>query len=128
VRYGDTLKNIATGKYKVVVTDKITGFVRIDSIWVYEPGANLNATISIDTLVCLDSSTARLRCSVTGGTKFYKYKWNNNAKLDSSVLLKVPAGTHSVIVTDRRGCTDTAEATVVNPARWSFSISRNNVA
>jgi hypothetical protein len=127
VRYGDTLKNIATGKYKVVVTDKITGFVRIDSIWVYEPGANLNATISIDTLVCRDSSTARLRCSVTGGTKFYKYKWNNNAKLDSSVFLKVPAGTHSVIVTDRRGCTDTAEATVVNPARWSFSIGRNNV-
>lgn len=128
VRFGDTLKNLKAGRYTVVVTDVINGFVRLDSIMVAEPAGHLAVTVSTtDSLVCRDSSTARLKADVTGGTRSYRYMWNNNSGLNSQVLSNVPAGRHSVIVTDARGCTDTAEVRVVNPPAWNFTISTANV-
>ena len=126
-RFNDSLINVPAGIYTVVVTDLITGYVKMDSVKVGEPAAVLAASITIDPLLCRDSSTAQLHTLVTGGTKLYKYKWNNKVALDSSVLVKVGAGTHYVVVTDKRGCKDTVEVKVANPARWNFSIARNDV-
>ncbi|MFM7765117.1 MAG: SprB repeat-containing protein, partial [Sphingomonadales bacterium] len=127
VRFDDTLRNVPKGTYTVVVTDLKTGIVRIDSIKVNEPAAALSTSITIDSLICRDSSNAKLTCKVTGGTAPYSYKWNGNSLLNGSTLLKVGSGTHSVVVTDRRGCSETSSVTVINPKRWTIGISRTNV-
>ncbi|MFN5218318.1 MAG: gliding motility-associated C-terminal domain-containing protein, partial [Sphingomonadales bacterium] len=127
VRFDDSLKNVPKGTYTVVVTDAKTGIVRIDSIKVGEPAAILTTSITIDSLICRDSSNAKLTCKASGGTTPYGYKWNGNVLLNNSVLQKVGVGSHSVVVTDRRGCMDTADVTVVNPKRWVITKSRDNV-
>jgi len=127
VRFDDTLRNVPKGTYTVVVTDLKTGIVRIDSIKVNEPAAALSTSITIDSLICRDSSNAKLICKVTGGTAPYYYKWNGNSLLNGSTLLKVGSGTHSVVITDSRGCSETSSVVVVNPKRWTIGISRTNV-
>ena len=53
--------------------------------------------------------------SVTGGTGSYTYKWDGSPVATSNSLSNIPAGTHTVVVTDSLQCT--ATSTIVLQAK-----------
>lgn len=59
--------------------------------------------------------------TVSGGTTAYRYRWSNGDTTQN--LQAVTAGTYTVTVTDAKGCTATASATVTQPARITVGAS-----
>ncbi|MBK9449666.1 MAG: HYR domain-containing protein [Bacteroidetes bacterium] len=74
--------------------------------------------------VCVNANTASVLANASGGTPGYTYLWSPS-NLTTSSLTGVGAGTHSVTVTDARGCTATGSTTVgthpVTPSTFNVS-------
>jgi hypothetical protein len=75
-------------------------------------------------IVCVNANTASVLANASGGTPGYTYLWSPS-NLTTSSLTGVGAGTHSVTVTDARGCTATGSTTVgthpVTPSTFNVS-------
>ncbi len=101
------LLNVASGSYKVVVTD--TNNCK-DSVTasVAQPG-NLVLSMSATPASCgLTNGTASL--AVTGGANPYSYLWNNG--FTTSTISNLAAGSYTVTVTDSNSCTKIDSVTV----------------
>ena len=120
---GDTTlfaDSLAAGWHTFTVIDAAQDTV-VDSIEITEP-AILIANTAIDSNVtCFDLSNGGATVSATGGTTPYTHSWSNTATTAS--IAGVKAGTYSVIVTDKNGCTDSTGATITQPDSIEFSIS-----
>jgi len=68
-----------------------------------------SSTLAVTTTTTGNSATA----IVTGGQSPYTYTWSNGST--SATATNLLAGTYTVTVTDKLGCTKTAEAIVVGP-------------
>jgi uncharacterized protein YijF (DUF1287 family) len=73
--------------------------------------------------------------TVVGGVAPFTYAWtaSNGGSIpagqeDDEDLTSVPIGTYSVTVTDKKGCSATAQATVTQPSIVTLSASHTNVS
>lgn len=73
---------------------------------------------------CFGQSTAALSINATGGTSPYTYAWSNGSTTTSATGL--PAASHSVIITDIKGCSTTKSLTVTQPAQLATSLTQSN--
>ncbi len=90
------------------------------------PTAVINAS-DIDDVSCFGTNTGRLRVTAQGGAgTTYSYLWIAQGSTDAFANSLV-AGTYSVIVTDTRGCKDTATATVAEPNPLSATMTQRDV-
>ncbi|MFV8375387.1 SprB repeat-containing protein, partial [Flavobacterium sp. GSP11] len=94
------------------------------------PGAPIQLNLSLSPAATAVATAApcfggngSVNLTVVGGTGPFTYAWTatNGGSIpsgqeDDEDLTSVPAGTYSVIVTDSKGCGDTATATVTQPA------------
>ena len=60
-----------------------------------------------DSPSCPNDQTGTIYVEASGGTPPYVYRWNTNPPQDSQLIRGLPAGTYSVTVMDRNGCTFT---------------------
>lgn len=88
-------------------------------------GCNMSATATSTNALCNGDATGAVDLTVSGGTAPYTYSWNNSATTED--LSGIAAGTYSVNVTDAKGCTSSASATVGEPAALTTSVSGTNV-
>ena len=110
-----TITGLAAGTYVITVTDG-NGCTSIDNITLTQPTNPLTATVgSIINVACRGSATGAIELTVSGGTAPYQYNWPAPVP-DVEDPNGVPAGTYVVTVTDSKGCTATASATVTQPA------------
>ncbi|NVK05552.1 MAG: hypothetical protein HWD92_12060, partial [Flavobacteriia bacterium] len=110
----DTAVALAAGTHIVTVTDS-NGCSTTASVSVGQPSTAVSAGGSVLTQVlCFGDSTATARATASGGTSPYTYAWSNGQTTRTATGLW--AGTHTVVVTDANGCTDTATVTVTEPA------------
>jgi hypothetical protein len=115
---------LATGNYTYTVTDNkrctTTGSVAIDS-----PSCkNLTASIAqTSTLKCFNDKTASLKVSVTGGTKPYKYIWNQNIPTDS-IANNLGAGPYIVTVSDNVNCKTTQSIIITQPTALTATYTK----
>lgn len=65
-------------------------------------------------LTCNGANTGSINLSVAGGTSPYSYAWSNGFNAEDPTGLT--AGTYTVVVTDKNGCTQTASYTLTQPA------------
>lgn len=107
---GQTTSSITVGAGSYSVTATLNNCVADTSITVFEY-PQLQISLSADSSSC-EEANGRIVATITGTTAPYSYLWSNGAVGDT--LLNVMAGSYSVTVTDRGGCTATASATVTD--------------
>lgn len=94
-----------------------------------QPGCPDPVIITLDSLVnleCFGIPTGYIGVSVTGGSGLYYAQWNTNPIQTTSYAHNLPAGFHSIYVTDTQGCGDTLTVEITQPAGSFPVVSGNN--
>src|SRR5690606_32334068 len=112
------------GTYIVTVTDA-NSCTDTASVTITEPTA-LSASAITTNVSCNGGSNGTVDLTVTGGTAPYTFVWGNTATTEDMTGLQ--AGTYNVTVTDAKGCTETATATVTEPTVLSASAVTTSVS
>lgn len=107
---------LEAGNYTVVATDANGCSGQVDLVVLNKVG--VVATASVTNSGC-GTAEAVLTISAENGVEPYQYSINNGASQSSNVFTNLPAGSHSVLVTDINDCSFTLEQTI--PAGVSYS-------
>lgn len=119
---GQTIANLTgltAGTYSVIITDN-KGCSSTQNVIITQPVSGLTATPGSTNAAC-GSSNGTVSVTASGGTPTYIYNWSTGAT--TAGITGLTAGTYSVIVTDNKGCSQTAIATVAGSPGPSASIS-----
>ncbi|HRD82204.1 MAG TPA: SprB repeat-containing protein, partial [Saprospiraceae bacterium] len=107
---GQTLTVTTPGTYCVTVVDtEWCGIVECVKI----SAGSINLNVQATNLTCPNVNTGQVQATVTGGAPPYTFQWSNG--LQGPAISNLAAGTYTVTVTDTRGCSVTATATVTSP-------------
>jgi gliding motility-associated-like protein len=107
------LTNISGGTYILTVTDA-NGCSDTASTFVPEP---ISLVISLDSVdvSCFNGSDGQAQVTVNGGTMPYVYLWTPSNQ-STPIASNIPAGWHTVSVTDANGCAAVDSIFVNQPA------------
>ncbi len=108
---GNKFNNLSGGLYPVYVKDS-NGCTNQEVVKVNEPEP-LTAAVGIVDVYCSGGNNGAIILTVEGGTRPYRYHWNNLATTED--LFNIPMGTYTVVVTDANGCTYTNSYKVNQP-------------
>ncbi len=120
--------NIPAGIYTVTVTDH-NGCNNTVSDTVFQP-TQINALITnIDSVICYGESNGSVTVIASGGTPGpgYNYLWNTTPSQSTATALNVPAGTYTVTVSDKNGCTQSTFAQVLQPNELLITLDPDDV-
>ena len=120
-----TANNLTAGNYTLNVTD-LNGCTEIFDVTINEPdeiifgvepnafyGNDSTATISYH-ISCNGLSDGSAIVNLGGGTAPYSFAWSTGGS--NQIETGMPAGNHSVTVTDNQGCSDNMNITLVEPS------------
>ena len=118
---------LKAGNYSVLISD-LNGCTTSTIVTITEP-IGMTASITAQTNVfCSGNSTGSATVTANGGISPYTYFWNTTPIQTSDTAINLPIGTYTVTITDAKGCTTTAQATVTEPNGIVTSIgSQTNV-
>jgi hypothetical protein len=100
---------LSAGMYSLTATDQ-NGCTHVDSAWVFEPDTLALMTSSTPDTSGMGVGTATV--SVNGGTPPYSYAWSDALGQSTATAYHLHAGTYSITVADRNGCTVLEQVTV----------------
>jgi hypothetical protein len=112
--------NLSPGTYRVTVQDA-NGCVDVDTFSINPAQNNLACSITPTSnfngfvLSKWGANDGKLRVDITGGNPQFSVMWSNNATTNE--IVNLAAGTYSVTVTDRLGCTCISTYTINNPCK-----------
>ena len=108
------LSALAAGSYTFKVTDG-NGCEKTGTVTIIEP-AVLSVSISTNTSVdCYGNSTGSLTVTGTGGSNPYSYNIAGGTYGSSNTFSSLTAGTYTIGIKDKNGCTNNVSATVTEP-------------
>jgi len=110
---GNPITGLGQGTYTVVLRDNGGCEFTINNIQLTEP-PQLTVTANLLQDASCANNAGNLSASPNGGTPGYSYQWDGNPALNLATYNNAPPGMHTVVVTDSRGCTASASATVSN--------------
>lgn len=121
----DTITGLSAGMYYVTISDAagLTCFTK-DTLLITQPTpvvAAINNTIPV---TCNGLATGSATASGSGGTPSYSYLWDNGATTATTNTLN--AGNRKVIVTDSKGCKDSAFILITQPAVLDVTLNDTN--
>jgi hypothetical protein len=119
------LNNLGVGLYTVTITDA-NGCSLSKNRAVIEPPVLTCSTSVIASANC-NACNGVAKVDVFGGTPIYSRVWNTSPVQTTAVATGLCAGTYTVTVTDRKGCTTTCTVTVPSINTLACSISATNV-
>lgn len=119
------INNLSTGNYTVTVTDQ-NGCTATETFTINQP-PTLSATASGNDVSCFGGNDGTLSVTANGGTSPYSYLWSNGLGILSNVT-GVSVGNYTVTVTDAKGCTTTATASVGQPNALFASLTPTVIA
>ncbi|MEI7896980.1 MAG: hypothetical protein WCJ26_08085, partial [bacterium] len=117
------ISSLVAGSYSVIVTDA-HGCTASATQSVTEPDV-LTASAGAHAVSCYQTASGSITLTVGGGTSAYSYSWSNGATTEN--LSNLTAGFYSVVVSDSKGCSAAANATVTEPNAIFVSASFTNV-
>ncbi|AWK06730.1 hypothetical protein HYN56_21855 [Flavobacterium crocinum] len=118
-----TVSNLAAGTYTLTVKDSCSS--QSNSVIVIQPTTVLSCSVTQNKAVTSNGlSNGEATVTPIGGNGDYTYLWDNNETTQTALALS--AGTHSVTVTDSKGCTTTCTVTITQPNILSCTISQDS--
>ncbi len=115
--------DLAVGLHTITITDD-KGCVTTASVTIAEP-AVLTCSANQDSPVLIyGNSDGKATVTPIGGNGTYTYLWDNNETGATASALN--AGSHSVTVTDSKGCQTSCEVLITEPGALFCSVVQNN--
>jgi len=116
-----------TTTYTCIINDSQGCYDTISYV-LSQPEELLVSTTLVESIDCFGANTGRVRADVTGGNNPppYTYQWNNG--INTAANNNIIAGNYVVVVTDVKGCTDTAEILLDEPTVLSVTITETDVS
>jgi hypothetical protein len=103
---------VSAGTYTYTVTDA-NGTTGTTTVTVTQPTA-ITATVSAGTISTNGGSTT-ITASASGGTSPYTYKLNSGSYQSSNTFNNVVAGSYTITIKDKKGCTVAKTVTITQP-------------
>ncbi|MCC7245812.1 MAG: gliding motility-associated C-terminal domain-containing protein, partial [Saprospiraceae bacterium] len=119
-----TVDNLTAGTYTVSISN-VSGCSTTLNVVLPEPEALLSDVTAND-LTCFGTPTGSIISQITGGTLPYTYLWNNGAT--TADLTDIAAGTYSVTVSDKYGCSSVNSAAITQPQELVASVTPSAAA
>ncbi|TCI85251.1 T9SS type B sorting domain-containing protein [Tenacibaculum sp. M341] len=123
----NTFSNIAPGTYSIKVTsldceETTTSFVVVDP-------PLLEATAVIENITCNGANDGSVTINTVGGTGNYTYEIDLQPGRfqTENQFFNLPPGDYVVTVQDERGCNDTVDVKIIEPALLEASIDMSSV-
>jgi gliding motility-associated-like protein len=126
-----SLSNLEAGIYMVSSTD-VNGCTAVDSIALSEPDSSLTLSSTVSNYIsgtavsCADAADGWIDLTILGGTAPHMFNWmlSSGATDTNEDVAGLPAGAHSVTITDALGC-QTLDTIILNapPALQVSSIT-----
>ena len=121
---GNKRNQLGPGIYSVTIRDGAPCNIR-ETFMISEPQQiNIQAK-SVNAFECDNINSGSINLTITGGTPPYNYQWSNGSITED--LINIPMGKYSVIVTDSKGCNQTAQFEIIRQAPLSVSLNAQNV-
>ncbi|MDQ6471839.1 gliding motility-associated C-terminal domain-containing protein [Flavobacterium sp. LHD-80] len=121
-----TAINLTAGTYTVTVTDQ-KGCTDTEQITINEPQLVLTCSVVQNKPVTANGlSNGEATVTPLGGNGGYTYAWDNGETTAKATGLN--AGTHTVTVTDSKGCKTTCTVLITQPDVLSCSVVQNDPA
>ncbi len=95
--------NLQAGNHSVTVTDG-DGCMTSDEVVITQPSASIYIDIAATNATSENAADGQLVVSAMGGTPPYTYTWANHNTTSNTLVTN--AGTHTVTVTDTKGCSE----------------------
>lgn len=115
------INNVLAGSYTVTITDvngcTISGIANINDI--SGPTLVVTATTAVS---CFGGSNGSANTSISGGVGTINILWSYLAQTTQNVT-NLPAGLHSITITDGAGCISTASVNITQPPILASAIS-----
>ena len=121
---GNQRNQLAPGIYSVSIRDGAPCNIR-ETFMISEPQQINIVAKTINAFECDNPNSGSINLTVTGGTAPYSYQWSNGS--DSEDLTNIPTGKYSVIVTDSKGCNQSAQFSIIRQDPLTVSLNAQNV-
>jgi hypothetical protein len=109
----DKASGLATGLYKVIITDWNNISKESDTFELKEP-ETLQVQLNTRKASCYDGNDGFVKSTVSGGSTPYTYSWSTGDATPD--ILDQQAGKYTLLLTDAHGCMQQPSATVEQPA------------
>ncbi len=114
-----TATGLSAATYTITVTDN-KGCIGTASVTITQPTA-ITLTPTSTAATC-GNNNGTVGVTAAGGTPAYTYLWTPNNNSNANVT-GLSAGTYTITVTDKNGCTQTATATITAPSSVTANIT-----
>ncbi|WP_156026811.1 OmpA family protein [Sporocytophaga myxococcoides] len=116
---GQDITGLSKGNYSVKIIDA-NGCTETVAESISEPELLTASIASVKSNMCAGEKSGSINLSVSGGTAPYKFKWNSGDSLQNLQNLK--SGKYNLAISDAKGCTAKAEATIEEPKLLSATL------
>ena len=127
----NTTQNLCAGDYKLTVTDpkgcKITSAATLVEPTKMTTKATATTQFNGFNLSCFDSNNGVATANTTGGNGNFRYEWQTTPRRDSATISGLKAGIYKLIVTDEKGCKDSAAVTLTAPNALKMAFDAQNI-
>lgn len=117
---GALATGLLAGNFNVTVTDA-AGCSISQSVTITQPTAITASVVISNPISCNGGNNGSLFATANGGNSNYTYQWLPNGNTSQNPT-NLSAGQYIVTVTDMKGCTQTAQATLVEPPLLTSSL------
>ena len=115
-----TATGLTSGDYSVTVTD-VNGCTGVGNVTV---NISQPPSVTIDKIdiLCFEDNNGKATAVISGGVAPLIYQWSNGST--NNMITNLGPGDYSVTVTDAKGCSDTAETTIVEPFMFKIDFAK----
>jgi gliding motility-associated-like protein len=117
-RSGNEITGLVAGAYMATVTDAQGCEKTIEAV-ITQPEP-LMAEVAAKDVTCFGGRNGSIAINITGGTPAFQYSLDNRNFNGASVMVGLRAGTYVIYIKDAKGCTQIAEATIIEPDEFSI--------
>jgi gliding motility-associated-like protein len=117
------ITNLGIGTYTVTVTDAKS--CQLTSTYTITQSTQILTSFSIATVSCFGKNDGAITSSTTGGVPPYTYSWSPGGATSSNVS-GLSAGTYTITVTDKLGCSMSSSTLITEPPALALTVASTN--